>query len=194
MPWRSRVESVLAVLALVVAFKVAHELYRWVAFADERARLRGLSAAIDTVGVQVIRTQMRADSLQGVVESMDRGLDVVRRAVAEYERKSIDGAIPERIYPAYRSRLDAYNLAVRQRNAKLADWHAVVDSNHAVSDRYGEIADSMRAVAMRMGEPYYPVPSPVEVAVRHGIRPRTAPVPPTEWSKEIKENEEGRRN
>jgi hypothetical protein len=178
MPWRSRAESVLAVLALVVLFKVAHELYRWVAFSDERGRLRELSTSIDGVGVRVVRTQLRADSLQAVVEALDRGLDGARKALAEYEGRSVDGAIPERIYRAYRERLDAYNLVVRDRNARLTEWRTVVDSNHVASDRYNALADSMRAVAARMGEPYYPIPSPMELAVRHGVDPRAGRAPP----------------
>jgi hypothetical protein len=178
MPWRSRVQSVLAVVALVVALKVAHELYRWVIYADERARLRELSASIDSAGVSVVRTQMKTDSLQAAIEALDRGLDDVRRSVAEYERKSVDGRIPERFYSAYRSRLDAYNRAVRHRNDKLDEWRAVVESNHAAADRYNLLADSMRSVAARMNDPYFQVPSPVELAVQHGIRPRSAPKEP----------------
>ena len=171
MPWRSRAESVLAVLALVVVFKLANELYRWVAYSDERALLSDLSGAIDGAGVRVMRTQISADSLQEIVEDMDRGLDTARRAVAEFEGRSVDGAIPRRIYPAYRERLDAYNMAVRTRNARLAEWREVVESNHDASVRYNTLADSMRAVATRMGEPYYEVPSPIELAAKHGLRP-----------------------
>jgi hypothetical protein len=160
---------VLAVLALVVVFKLANELYHWVAYADERSRLSDLSGAIDSAGVRVVRTQIAADSLQHVVEEMDRGLDGARRAVAEFEGRSVDGAIPRRIYAEYRKRLDAYNLAVRTRNARLAAWREVVESNHDASARYNTIADSMRAVATRMGEPYYEVPSPIELAVKHGL-------------------------
>jgi hypothetical protein len=172
MPWRSRVESVLVVVALVAALKVAHELYRWVAYADERAQLRELTPAIDSAGVRVVRTQLQTDSLKSAIEALDRGLDSVRRAVAAYEGKSVDGKVPERLYPAYRRRLDAYNEAVRRRNDKLGEWRAVVESNHAAADRYNLLADSMRSVAARMGNPYYEVPSPVELAVAHGIRPR----------------------
>jgi hypothetical protein len=171
MPWRSRVESVLAVVALVVGLKVVHELYRWVAYADERARLRELTAAIDSAGLRVVRTQLATDSLQSAIEALDRGLDGARRAVAQYEQKSVDGKIPERLYTDYRRRLDEYNQAVRHRNGKLDEWRAVVESNHAAADRYNLLADSMRAVAARMGDPYYEVPSPVELAVQHGIRP-----------------------
>lgn len=169
MPWRSRAESVLAVLVLVVVFKLANELYRWVAYADERSRLSQLTGAIDSVGVRVVRTQITADSLQHIVEEMDRGLDGARRGVAEFEGRSVDGAIPRRIYAEYRKRLDAYNLAVRTRNARLAEWRGVVESNHQASARFNALADSMRAVATRMGEPYYEIPSPIELAVKHGL-------------------------
>jgi hypothetical protein len=179
MPWRSRVQSVLAVVVLVAVLKVAHELFRWVAYADERARLHELTPAIDSAGVAVVRTQMKTDSLQAAIEALDRGLDEVRHSVAEYEQKSVDGKIPERLYPAYRSRLDAYNQAVRHRNQKLEEWRAVVDSNHAAADRYNLLADSMRAVAARMNDPYFQVPSPVELAVQHGIRPRAAQKAPS---------------
>ena len=63
-------------------------------------------------------------------------------------------------------------MSVRRRNDKLGEWRAVVESNHAAADRYNLLADSMRSVAARMGDPYYAVPSPVELAVAHGIRPR----------------------
>lgn len=182
MPWRSRVESVLAVVALVVGLKVAHELYRWVIYADERARLRELTTAIDSAGVRVVRTQLETDSLQSTIEALDRGLDSARRAVAAYERKSVDGKIPERLYAAYRRRLDAYNQAVRRRNGKLDEWRTVVESNHTAADRYNLLADSMRAVAASMGDPYYQVPSPVELAVQHGIRPRGRDRPETKKS------------
>lgn len=177
MPWRSRLESVLAVLVLVIVFKVGHELYRWVAFSDERARLRDFSGSIDDIGVRVVRTQLRADSLQAVIESLDRGLDTARKAVAKYESKSVGGAIPERFYAAYRAKLDAYNRAVRERNAQLGQWHAVVDSNHVASDEYNSLADSIRAVAGQMGEPYYPIPSPMELAAQAGVKPRASTPP-----------------
>lgn len=171
MGWRSRARSVLAVLTLVLALKVGQELYRWIAFADERSRLRALAGTLDSAGVGAVRARVRADSLRRDIEAMDRQLDGVRAALAPYERRAVDGAIPEALYPAYRARLDDYNRAVRRRNVRLAAWREAVEASRAALGRYEVVADSMRALAEAMGDPYYQVPSPVEVATRHGLAP-----------------------
>ena len=55
-----------------------------------------------------------------------------------------------------------------ERNALYREWRGLVDSNRTYVERYNVIVDSIRAAATAMGEPYYPIPTPAEIAARRG--------------------------
>ncbi|HEX7240540.1 MAG TPA: hypothetical protein VF263_09755, partial [Longimicrobiaceae bacterium] len=99
-----------------------------------------------------------------------------RRALDAYGRGSEGGALPSHLYAAYRTDLDRYNEHVERRNVRFREWRKVIQRNHASVDRYNALMDSVRAAARTLGDPYYPVPSPIEAAEERGIlRPMPEP-------------------
>lgn len=174
MLWRTRSWIIIFAVGLLLLAKLGEQLYRWVAYQDERAELRQLAAELDTVGLAVMKTQLSAESLRVTVQGIDEELDRERRVLAGMEERASRGRLSRAEYSRYRTRLRGYNRDVARRNAGFEEWKAVVDRNHAAVHRYNLLADSMRAVARRMGEPYYAVPTPAEVAVRHGLSPPAA--------------------
>jgi hypothetical protein len=171
MAWRERIRAILAGVLVVVAFQALRGAYDWFAHSGEREILRALNPALDSAAVRVVTTQIEAERIRRTIAERDERLGEVRRAVMRYEAQAVDGAIPERIYAAYRRRLAEYNGQVRERNAWLVKWREVLDANEAAVNRYAVLADSIRAVATRMGDAYYEVPPPMELAARHGLLP-----------------------
>jgi hypothetical protein len=166
---RLRIFALLAVV--LVAVHAGYGAYRWLAFAEERAQLRALNAQVDSAGFQVIRTQLRVDTLEQRIGGMDRELEEVRSALARFGAHEVDGALPPALHAQYRAEIARYNRRVELRNGWFARWQAAVRNNATAVRRYNRLADSIRSVAARMGEPYYNIPSPVEAAVRQGLRP-----------------------
>jgi hypothetical protein len=184
MTWRERTRAILAGLLIVVAFQSAKELYRWVAYRDERGRLRALTGTLETTGARVVATQSEAERLRRAIEARDRQLEDDRRVIARYEDRAVDGAIPEALYPAYRRHINEYNRKVGERNEWYAQWKRAVEANDRAVNRYDSLADTMRALAERMGDPYYNVPSPLELAARRGLLPPAPARPPVPESQD----------
>jgi hypothetical protein len=168
---RERIGGLLLLLAVVVAVRLGTYLFHWYAYAEERGELQALSTRLEEAGVVVVQTQQRSDHLRDEIERIDRELKADERAISAYDRHARDGALPGHLYGSYRADLEAYNRVVGQRNARFERWKEVVVRNHASVNRFNALADSMRAIAAEIGEPYYPIPSPVEVAVERGILP-----------------------
>jgi hypothetical protein len=85
------------------------------------------------------------------------------------ERRAGDRGLPPTLYEDYRRRLERYNERVAARNDQYERWRGIVERNHRAVDSYNALADTMRNLGERMGEPYLSIPSPAEVAVRHGL-------------------------
>lgn len=160
------------VLALLVAARVGHQTYRWYVHDDERARIHRLTADLEEAGLEVVKTQLAIDSLRAVVEEMDRELEGTRAAIAAYESHAVGGALPAHLYEAYRGDLAIHNRKVVERNARFDEWREAATRNHAAVTRYNALADSIRATAAEMGEPYYSIPTPAEIALERGLTPR----------------------
>jgi hypothetical protein len=170
--WRSRLGAVVLVLVVVILLKFGQEGYRWHAYSSEREQLRELSGRLEDAGYRVIRTQLRADSLRDSVLAADSVLAVARTGLKSYEAHADRGRLPPGLYDRYSRELESFNRTVVERNGRLAEWESAVEQNHEAVSRFNRLADSMRSVAAAMGEPYYDVPSPVEMAARRGL---TAP-------------------
>ncbi len=169
MKGRQRLGSLLLLLAIVAAAKLGQELYGWFAYADERAELQQLSRRLEDSGLEVIRTQLDADSLRIEIEGMDGDLAERKRSVGAFEGQVRGGALPADLYESYRAELGEYNRRVERRNALFGRWREIVFRNHAAVGRYNSLADSIRTLATRIGEPYFEIPSPAELALEHGI-------------------------
>lgn len=166
---------VLACAGVLLGAKLAQELYRWVAYSEERVLLLQLRDEVVDAGAEIIRTTLRADSLQHVIEADDRALRDGERAVERYGRFARGGALPGHLYEAYRAEVAAFRRDLAARNGRVEEWNALVDQRRELAARYDTLADSARAVAARMGDPYFPVPLPAEAALERGIAPPAAP-------------------
>lgn len=168
---RERLAGLLLLVALLAAVNLGRQVYGWFAYADERGALQGLSDRLEVAGLEVMRTQLGADSLRRRIQQMDRELGSRKQSVAAFERFVQDGALPAHLYDAYRAELDGYNRQVQGRNEVFARWKEVVVRNHAAVGRFNGLADSIRSLADRIGEPYFQIPSPVEIAAERGLVP-----------------------
>ena len=164
----SRLHFFLLVLAVIVAVNLARQGYGWVAYADERSDLRRLTIQLDSSALQVVGTSVEAARLRSVIEEADAWLSNQRAELDRVERRAAGGGVPPALYDGYLRTLERYNGRVNERNERYERWREVVAANHRAVDRYNAVADSMRAVGARMREPYIDVPSPAEVAARHG--------------------------
>lgn len=167
--WTARTRILVVAAGALLAINLGRQAYRWIAYEEERGELRRLGEALDASALEVMRTQLRADSLRGVIERFDDTLRAERREILAMERRADAFGLPPAIYEEYRSGLAGYNRRVGARNGAYDRWREVVASNHRFVDRYNALADSMRRLGRRMGEPYLAIPSPAEIAVRHGL-------------------------
>ena len=154
----------------LIAVELVHDVYRYYAFAGERAQLRVLGEMVDAAGLDVVRTQLRADSLRARIEAMDDSLEGSRDGFASYDRLAVDGTLSHRAYLVYRDRIASYNDRVAVRNSWYARWQRAVGENRDAVKQYNRLSEEIRVTAEKMGELHYNVPSPVEAAVRNGLR------------------------
>ncbi|HET7321060.1 MAG TPA: hypothetical protein VFI96_01035 [Longimicrobiaceae bacterium] len=178
--WREPARIVVIILALFAAVEVGRDAYRWVAYRGERASMRALSPALEISGLNVMRSGLRVDSLRARIDARDRVLDRMRAEIDRYEKQSAGEGVPEEVYESYRSTIEAYNSQVAERNGWLRELQEALRRNAVAAERYTTLADSMRSLAVRMGDAYYQVPTPSELALKHGLRPPSAngaPVP-----------------
>lgn len=163
---------VLAIVALpliIAGVQLSNEVYRFLRFGEEREVVRTLRPRLLESGALVMQTRMLSDSMRERIRDEDRRLEAEQRALRRYDRMAVDGALPHEVYQDYRRDLNRYNRHVTTRNALLREWQDILARNHASVDSYNTLADSIRAAAQRMGEPYYQVPSPVEAALARGL-------------------------
>lgn len=165
---RDRLLPVVLVLLLVVLVKVGQEVVRFYAYGEERATIARLEGEIEAAGLGVVRSQIEADSVRRMIESADEKLASQRAELDRYERQITVGPVTVQLERAYRAALADYNDHVQARNRMLEDWQRVVEANRIAVDRYNAIADSIRVVAAAMGEPYYPIRTPADIANRIG--------------------------
>jgi chromosome segregation ATPase len=162
----------LFLLLAIVGVLLSQEVYRWAAFADERARVRDLREELLDVGAALVETRTELDRLRGTVVDADRELAAENRALQQYNRHARHNRLPQHLYDAYRADLARYNEHVVERNARVAELEAVLRREHANVARYNALSDSIHALAVRMGKPYYVVPTPLEAALERRASPR----------------------
>ncbi|MBV9774243.1 MAG: hypothetical protein JO040_09860 [Gemmatimonadetes bacterium] len=164
-----RARTLVLFLLLVIAGKLAKEGYDWFAYADDRARLTAMRTRLVDAGVEVLRSRARLDTLRTRIQGEDRKLEEERRELNAYGKNSRGGELSMPLYEAYRSDLGRYNEHVGRRNDQFHEWETVLERNHAAVDRYNALADSVRGIAKTLGDPYYPVPTPLEAAAERGV-------------------------
>ncbi len=164
-----RLRTLVVFLFLLLMAKVGKELYDWRFHADDRAHLVAVRERLVDAGAEMMRTRAELDTLKKVLDREDRVLEGEKRALDAYDRRAEGKALPRHLYDAYRADLDRYNQHVAKRNESFHTWQEVLARNHAAVDRYNALADSLRAVAAVLGDPYYQVPSPIEAAEERGV-------------------------
>ena len=164
-----RLKALLFLLALVVIAKAGTEWARWVTSEPERTQLHALREEALDAGVEVVRIGSRSDTLFRGIERADSILEQDRARVERYARFARDGSLPSALYAQYRRDLERYNKGVEARNRRVDRWRALRRENERAVARYNRLADSIRAIAATIGEPYYPVPAPIEAAAERGL-------------------------
>lgn len=166
---RSPGRFLLFVLLVIVGVKLSEQAYALVAFRDERAQVRELRARLGETGVELVGARAREDSLRTLIRSHDAVLerDLVR--VRRFHREARRGMTPQR-HAEYTAELARYNALVVTRNEVLRRFEALHDGHQAAATRYNLLADSLHALAVKMGQPYYQVPTALEAADEHRRR------------------------
>ena len=163
------VSPLLFLLLVIVGVKLSDSVYRWLRFGPEREQVKALSVRLVDAGAQMVRTRQESDSMRAVLHAADAVLEREQQALRRYDALAHDGALPPDVYERYRADLTRYNRHVTERNARLADWQEIQARHNAAASRYTVLADSLNALATRMGDPYYTVPTPAEAAIERGI-------------------------
>ena len=166
---KERLQVLLAMLGLIVTFLVGRELYYWVAYREEREEIVALRVQVVDAGARVTTTRQQLDSLRAVLSEVDRRLDREIRVLRGYERRARHRLLPPDVYQEYLRDRTRYEEVLRERNQVMRHVSGVLGDNHTAVGRYNPLADSIRAVAVRIGEPYYRVPLPIEAAAERGI-------------------------
>jgi hypothetical protein len=159
----------LSLLGLVVVVLLGRQLYQYVAYRDERALLVGLREEVVDAGAEVTRTRQESDSLRALVEAANGELEQNVRVLRRYNRIARGGMLPPDVYARYAQDRARYEETLRRQEEWAGTWKGVVARNHGAVDRYNRLADSIRAVAARIGDPYYSVPLPAEAAAERGV-------------------------
>jgi hypothetical protein len=163
------INPLLFLLLVILGVKLSDSVYLWLRFGPERAQVQVLRAGLVDAGAQYVQTRQKGDSMRAVLRAEDEQLEVEERRLRRYDGYASSGGLPPDVYERYREDLTRYNRHVTERNAKLADWQEVQARHNAAASRYTVLADSLNALATRMGDPYYAVPTPLEAAIERGI-------------------------
>jgi hypothetical protein len=163
------INPLLFLLLVILGVKLSDSVYRWLRFGPERAQVQVLRTRLVDAGAQYVRTRQEGDSMRAVLRAEDDQLEVEERSLRRYDGFATEGGLPPDVYQRYRKDLSRYNRHVTERNVKLADWQEIQARHNAAASRYTVLADSLNALATRMGDPYYAVPTPAEAAIERGI-------------------------
>ncbi len=163
------INPLLFLFLVILGVKLLDSAYRWVAFGEERAQVKVLRSNLVDAGAQYVRTRQEGDSMRAVLRVEDEQLEAEERRLRRYDSYASGGGLPPDVYERYRADLTRYNRHVTERNAKLADWQEIQARHNAAASRYTVLADSLNALATRMGDPYYAVPTPAEAAIERGV-------------------------
>lgn len=157
----------LFVLLVVLGVKASEQLYGYVAFRDERAQVRALRAELGGAATQLVAVRARMDSLHRAIDAEDEGLTRELGRLQWYQRQARHRQLPPGLYDEYMARLQEYNLHVESRNVIHREWQQLAGRRDGLAHRYDSLADSIQALAVRMGQPYYQVPGPLEAAAEY---------------------------
>jgi chromosome segregation ATPase len=165
-------QFLLLLFLAIVGVLVSQEVYRWAAFGEERRLVGELREELLDAGAALVRAQTEMDSLRGAIVDADARLEREQRALQEYNRHARHGRLPQHLYDAYRTDLAAYNDHVVERNARVSEMEAIRQREHVAVARYNALSERIHGLAVRLGQPYYSVPTPLEAAMERSARVR----------------------
>lgn len=158
---RSPGRFLLFVFLVVVGLKLSEQAYALVAFRDERAQARVLRERLLQTGEELVAARAEFDTLKQRLEGEDAKL---QRELAALRRFTRMGPLTRQVYDRYERERLRYNVHVEERNHVAREWEASLRRHEEHAERYNHLADSLQALAVRMGEPYYQVPTALEAA------------------------------
>jgi hypothetical protein len=169
---RSPGRFLLFVLLVILGVKLSEQAYALVAFRDERQAARGLRERLLDTGTDLVAARTEFDELKRRVEAEDAAL---QRELAALRRFTRLGPLTEQVYQRYERERLRYNLHVEERNTLARQWEASAQRHEVSAQRYNLLADSLQSLAVRMGEPYYQVPTALEAAAERRAREAGTP-------------------
>ena len=169
---RSPGRFLLFVLLVVVGVKLSEQAYALVAFRDERTQARDLRERLLETGSELVAVRGEFDVLKRRIEQEDAAL---ARELAHLRRFTRLGPLTQQVYDRYERERLRYNLHVEERNNLAREWEASARRHELSAQRYNLLADSLQALAVKMGEPYYQVPTALEAAAERREREGQAP-------------------
>jgi hypothetical protein len=173
---RSPGRFLLFVLLVIIGVKLSEQAYALVAFRDERAQARDLRERLGQTGVDLVFARTREDSLRTAIKAQDVDLERDLQIVRRFHREARQGMTPRR-HAQYSAQLARYNAQVVARNEVLRRLESLHHRHQAAVSRYNLLADSLHTLAVKMGQPYYQVPTALEAAEEHRQREAAADGP-----------------
>ena len=169
---RSPGRFLLFVLLVILGVKLSEQAYALVAFRDEREQARGLRERLLATGDELMAVRGEFDTLRGQLEAEDARLQGELASLRRFTRM---GPLTEQVYDRYERERLRYNLHVEERNNLARQLEAGARRHEESAQRYNMLADSLQALAVQMGEPYYQVPTALEAAAERRSREGQAP-------------------
>lgn len=163
--------GVVVIVGFLILGRVAYEVYRWYAYADERTQIEQMTIELDSVGLKVVTTHLAIDSIGAVIDRTDRGLDTRRSDLEARGRRALNGGMEPGVYESFRADAGALETAIGDRNNLVEVMNRIVAEHRTAVARFNELADSILMLATEMGYPDYPLPTAAEIAIEHGIVP-----------------------
>jgi hypothetical protein len=177
----TRVLGLLVFLLAVATIQVLEGVFLWYSFREERVQLTQLREELVDEGADMIRAQLEAERIRGAIAAADSLLHQRRQEVDPQGQRARAATRSWTAYHAHAEGIDAFNREVRRRNERLGELNAVVMRRNAAAARYYLLADSIRTLAVRAGEPYFSVPIPAQAAAERGITRDGAHLASGEW-------------
>lgn len=169
---RSPGRFLLFVLLVIVGVKMSEQAYALVAFRDEREAARGVREQLLHTGTQLVAARTEFDDVRRRLEAEDAAL---RGELASLRRFTRMGPLTPQVYARYERERLRYNVHVEERNTIVRELEASARRHETSAQRYNFLADSLQALAVKMGEPYYQVPTALEAAAERRAHEQTAP-------------------
>jgi hypothetical protein len=169
---RSPGRFLLFVFLVIVGVKLSEQAYALVAFRDERAQARVLRERLLETGEELMVARAAFDTVNSRLEREDSSL---QRELAGLRRFTRMGPLTRQVYDRYERERLRYNLHVEERNNVAREWEASLRRHELRAERYNQLADSLQALAVQMGEPYYQVPTALEAAAERRSREGQVP-------------------